>query len=262
MKRAFTLIELLVVIGIIGMMATVSIGGYAALTRGMSERGALEAARGIADIACQRAQIDRGKTYIYLFNEVTRIDSDEDVGVACGVAIAVRPIGRITRKDGSYFYDEFGDLNQSYDSTESEASEENESAKENASATVRLYNITQKSIATVREGVHLDATSQAIDLEEGDEGVGVYIKTYGFEGVGGASFSVGDEYGQEFSVMRLPPGYVFSSSVNMASQSDLGMKQVGSVIEIDATGTKNPSAPTLTIYSRRPDGSFVQVKDN
>ena len=68
MKRGFTLIELLVVIGIMGMLATVSIGGYSAVTRGMAERGALDAATGIAEAALQRAQIDRSRTYLFIFN--------------------------------------------------------------------------------------------------------------------------------------------------------------------------------------------------
>ena len=41
-RRGFTLIELLVVIGIMGLLGTVSVGGYNAMQRGMEERGVME----------------------------------------------------------------------------------------------------------------------------------------------------------------------------------------------------------------------------
>lgn len=259
MKRGFTLIELLVVIGIMGMLATVSIGGYSAVTRGMAERAALDAATGVAEAALQRAQIDRSRTYLYLFNEVTRADSEDEVGIVCGVAIAVRPVGRITRVVGDLYCDEFGDLNQSYAALDEENGNENEQAQQQSAASVRIYNLRTREIATVREGVYCDNNNLGIDLEdrEGDgNGKMQKIKAYGFKKVGGASFQVGDEYGQEFAVMRLPPGFTFSGSVTMSSASDLGMRQVGSVEVIESNDT---SAPSLQVYSRRPDGSFKSI---
>ena len=253
MERGFTLIELLVVIGIMGMLATVSIGGYSAVTRGMAERAALDAATGATEIAYQRAQIDRTKTYLYLFNEVTQLESDDTVGIACGVAIAVRPVGRFTRVSGDEFYDEFGDLNQSYSSLEEEGRDESASEKEQSSAAVRIYNIRTKESATVREGVYRSSPLSENDLEVA--GQARDICAYGFKKIDGASFSVGDEYGQEFAVMRLPPGYVFSSSVTLSSSTDLGLHRV-KVEEISPT---DGSAPSLTVYSRRPDGTFQSI---
>ena len=259
MKRGFTLIELLVVIGIMGMLTTVSIGGYSAMTRGMSERAALNAAAGIVDTALQRAQIDRSRTYLYLFNEVTRIDSDDEAGIVSGVAIAVRPIGRITRVAGDLYCDEFGDLNQSYSSLNKVSEDESQSEQEQSSASVRIYNLRTREVAVVREGVYLNS-DQASDLEDG---MGRKIKAYGFKKVSGASFQVGDEYGQEFAVMRLPPGYTFSGSVTMSSSSDLGMKQVKvetiNATSGGATGGNTASVPSIQVYSRRPDGSFQLI---
>lgn len=259
MKRGFTLIELLVVIGIMGMLATVSIGGYNAVTRGMAERGALDAATGVAEAALQRAQIDRSRTYLFLFNEVVRADSEDEVGIVCGVAIAVRPVGRITRVAGDLYCDEFGDLNQSYSALDEENGSESEQAQQQSSASVRIYNLRTLDVATVREGVYCDSDNQGVDLEDrenGDNGTPRMIRAYGFKKVGGASFNVGDEYGQEFAVMRLPPGFTFSGSVTMSSSSDLGMKQVGGVEVIEPSRT---SAPSLPVYRRLPDGSFKPI---
>ena len=254
MKRGFSLVELLVVIGIMGMMSTVAVGGYQAVTRGMSERGALDAARGVAEAALQRANIDRTKTYLYLFNEVTRVDSDDQVGQVSGLAIAVRPIGRITRVTGNEFYDEYGDLNQSYDALDDEGREKSDSEKQTSSASVRIYNIRTRNYASVREGVYPDTLTEP-DLEE--EGMRREITAYGFRKVGGeATFQVGDEYGQEFAVMRLPPGYTFSSSVQMSSVSDLGLQKAGSVLEFQPTDV---SVPSIQVYSHRPDGSFKSL---
>ena len=267
MKKGFTLIELLVVIGIMGMLTTVSIGGYSAMTRGMAERAALDATSGIVETALQRAMIDRSRTYLFLFNEVTRVDSEDEAGIVCGVAIAVKAVGRITRVVGDLYCDEFGDLNQSYAALDEESENESESEQQQSAASVRIYNLRSRDIATVREGVFCDNNNLGMDLEDREtsaDGTPRKIKAYGFKKVSGSSFQVGDEYGQEFAVMRLPPGFTFSSSVSMSSSSDLGMKQVGNVKEINATVSGSatattPSAPTIQVYRRRPDGSFQQI---
>ena len=44
----------------------------------------------------------------------------------------------------------------------------------------------------------------------------------------------------------------------MSSASDLGMKQVR-VETIDATGGNDPSAPSLQVFRRLPDGSFKSI---
>lgn len=257
---AFTLVELLMVIGIMGMLATVSVGGYAALTRGMAERGALDAAASLAEAALQRAQVDRTRTYVFTFDEVLRAETDDEAGVACGVLVAVRPIGRVTHA-GNYIADEFGDLNQGFGSLDTNANGSPSGNKEVRAGMMRLYNLTTKQWATVQSGVFFEQGLDETDLEDGERR---QMGRHGFKHLNGASFSVGDLYGQEFAVTRLPPGFIFGSSIAMNSSSDLGLKQIGSAIEVRPD---DGSAPNLQVYRIQPDGqpksigSTSQAKD-
>jgi prepilin-type N-terminal cleavage/methylation domain-containing protein len=101
-KRAFTLVELLVVVGIMATMATMSIGGYFAIARGMADRGAISTATSVISLAQERARMDLVPTAVYFYNEAIQFE-DRNKGtefVAAGVAIAVRRSGRISRITG------------------------------------------------------------------------------------------------------------------------------------------------------------------
>lgn len=261
-KKAFTLVELMVVVGLMGLMTTIAIGSYSAITRGMNDRAALDAAKSLADAALQRANLDRTPVYIYLFNEVTKLDSEMEAGIACGVAIAVRPIGRITHvPEGGFYCDEFGDLDGTFDALDEKGDEASQGEKEDSAATFfRLYNIGKRGYATVQEGVYAYELNDR-DLEDGDAGAMHKWIVHGFKTAKGdsgdtATFEVGDQYGQEFVVTRLPPGYVFSQTVSMSGTSDLGQKRVGNIIEVRPTDT---STPAIQIYARRPNGSFDSI---
>ena len=261
LRAGFTLVELMVVVGLMAMMSTMAIGSYSAITRGMNDRAAIDAAKSFADAALQRANLDRTSTYVYLFNEVTKLESDTEAGSACGVAVAVRPIGRISHVPSSgFFCDEFNDLDQTFGSLEENGEEATQGEKEKSAASYfRLYNIAQKSFAMVQEGVYAYTINDR-DLEDEDSGKSHEWTIHGFKTAsgdsGGASFRVGDLYGQEFAVTRLPPGYVFSQNVNMKSSADLGQKRVGDVIEVRATDNSRPSFP---IYARRPNGRYDAI---
>ena len=264
MRRAFTLVELMVAAALMGLMATLAIGSYSAITRGMNDRAAIDVAKTLADAALQRSNLDRTKTYVCLFNEVTKLDSEMEAGIACGLAVAVRPVGRITACPESGFYcDEFGDLDGTFGALEEEDDKASEEEKEKIAKTFfRLYNITKGGFATVQEGVYAH-TVRDLDLEDAGasgEGKEQSWKIHGFKVAKGdsgdsATFEVGDQYGQEFAVTRLPPGYVFSQSVNMGSADDLGQKQVR-VIEVRATDNGRPA---FDVYARRPNGSFERI---
>ena len=257
-KKAFTLVELLLVVTLMGVMGSLAVGAYSAVTRGMSERAALNAARALAEAALQRAQIDRTKTYVFLFNEVTRLDSDDAVGLAQGLAVAVRPCGRVSMVDGDKIYDEFGDLDRAFKSLDTDDEDASESEEQAAASVMRIYNITAQSYADVEEGFYSETVTDR-DLAKATSanptGEAATWTVYGFRKTSGSNFNVGDAYGQEFAVTRLPPGYVFSGSVSMSSTSDLGQKQV-QVIAINPDDTTTPS---FTVYARRADGTFESI---
>ena len=260
LRRGFTLIELMLVIALMGIMGTLAVGGYSAVTRGMSERAALATARSLAEAALQRAQIDQAQTYVFLFDEVLRPDTDTSVGVVQGVAIAVRACGRVTEVADGLVCDEFGDLERSFKSLVDEDDSETESEEKQKAAvsTMRIYNLRSRDSAEVEEGVRSYVVTDT-DLEEDgdkDKETAVRWKVYGFKKVSGADFKVGDAYGQEFAVTRLPPGYTFSSSVSMSSSSDIGQKSAGAVTVVRPGDS---SAPSLTVYARRPNGSFESI---
>ncbi len=268
MKKGFTLVELLAVIGLMGLMGAIAIGGYSAVVRGMSDRAALDAAKGIIDAARQRANLDRKKTYVYLFDEVVKVDSEMSAGIVNGVAIAVRPVGRVSAVVGDLICDEFGDLANTYASLSAEEGS-SDSEMEASASTMKLYSIPQKDFALVKEGVFKTSVQVNRTLEtpdgdsdetatgvSGEDWVNRRFYYYGFKRVGGgATFSAGDEYGQEFAVARLPPGYTFSSSVQMSGASNLG-QQGGRIIELNPTDNASPG---VTIYRRRPDGNFESI---
>ncbi len=268
MKKGFTLVELLAVIGLMGLMGAIAIGGYSAVVRGMSDRAALDAAKGIIDAARQRANLDRKKTYVYLFDEVVKVDSEISAGIVNGVAIAVRPVGRVSAVVGDLICDEFGDLANTYASLSAEEGS-SDSEMEASASTMKLYSIPQKDFALVKEGVFKTSVQVNRTLEtpdgdsdetatgvSGEDWVNRSFYYYGFKRVGGgATFSAGDEYGQEFAVARLPPGYTFSSSVQMSGASNLG-QQGGRIIELNPTDNASPG---VTVYRRRPDGNFESI---
>ena len=137
MKRAFTLLELLVVVAIMGLLGTISVGGYRQMQRGMEERSALETASRFIRMAYQRAQIDRKPTAVYFWNETMREADSEgyENEIVVGKAVAVRQHGRISGLNGGDgLVDEFADLNYTY-STNATGT-----AGSGAGNTFRLYN--------------------------------------------------------------------------------------------------------------------------
>ena len=245
MRKAFTLVELLVVIGIMGLLGTVSVGGYRAMQRGMAERGVMDNVNHFIHAAYQRAQIDRQPTAVYFWNETLRKADDFNAEIVVGRAVAIRRAGRVTRVDGQLIWDEFADLERSY--TRDDENEDPEGIEEgtgnNRENTMYLYpidklsEIEQNAGSTLKRSVvyqKVYANEDQItplylsgenggelpdtdggyfkrgDLEKGE------IKTYAFklasDDPGQVSWKVGMAYGFEFAQLELPHGYIFGSS--------------------------------------------------
>ena len=115
-RAAFTLVELLVVIGIMAVLATISIAGYNAASRGMASRGVIQSTISILRIAQQACEIDRVPTKVLFFNRNFRASENEPARCQ-GTAIAIKQAGRITiapKAVGGLLIDEFADWHQSY----------------------------------------------------------------------------------------------------------------------------------------------------
>ena len=266
-KRAFTLVELLVVVGIMAAMATMSIGSYFAVVRGMADRGALAAATSVISLAQERARIDLAPTVVYFYNELVQ-NKDDSKGtelVVAGVAIAVRRAGRLTRVTGNYLGDEFADLDITYGLSEGSGSLRGD--------TFRLYKFDFSGMRY--SSVYSEVTEDPIDNESylverpqnrgfrkanGDNEDPNELISYAFvQKDGNATWQVGDAYGYEFARIRLPDNYIFGGASDVPSQSQ-PIKNVSTVIKCYPDSNAS-SLDSVRVTARRPSG-WVSVGES
>ena len=280
-RRAFTLVELLVVVGIMGLLGTISVGGYRAMRRGMEERGVMQNVNFFLRAAYQRAQIDRLPTAVFFWNETIRGATADDNEIVVGKAVAVRRAGRISAIDGDDLIDEFADLDRTYPTDdgddESKVSEKN---------TLYLYPLDKLSNFGSGSGVRRSIVAGTVcnhapDLEylldEGQNGKqnrnnaqpkqvrSEEFKEYAYRLVdkGDVQWSAGMAYGFEFANLVLPHGYIFGN--DYSSNKDHPVKPVKTIvfrvgkIKYKGTTVGNPTPlDTVKVYSLRPgtDGSL------
>lgn len=236
MRKAFTLVELLVVVGIMGLLGTVSVGGYRAMQRGMADRGVMENVNSFVRAAYQRAQIDRQPTVIYFWNETIRESTDTDNEIVVGKAVAVRRYGRISQVQGQYLYDEFADLQLTYQTDD----EENSSSDENTMYLYPVDNLSDlESSSALRRSVvsgkvfKKEMTPLYLSTEngvmEGNSGDGKIV-TYAFmlENAGGVTWEPGMAYGFEFARIELPHNYIFGSAYSTTSKDPV--REAGTLV--------------------------------
>ena len=260
-KRAFTLVELLVVMGIMASLATISIGSYFAVVRGMADRGAIAAATSVISLALERARIDMQPTVVYFYNELVQ-NKEASKGtelVAAGVAVAIRRAGRISRVNGSLIHDEFADLERTYDLAEN--------ANSIRSDTFRLYrfNFSRMEYSSVySETVEDEVNNEKYlvekpvnrnfrkpngALERSDR-----LISYAFKIKGGFSgWRVGDAYGYEFARIRLPDNYIFGSAADVPTPND-PIKELSSLTLKCYPDSDSGSLETVRVRGKRPNG--------
>ena len=268
-KRAFTLVELLVVVGIMAALATLSIGSYFAVVRGMADRGALAAATSVISLAQERARIDLVPTVVYFYNELVQRKDDKKGTelVVAGVAVAVRRAGRITRVNGDLLGDEFADLDRTYGVAESQNADNGD--------TFRLYKFdfsgmkfSSVSSETVEDPIDnelylvehpVNRNFKKANGKREDENESL---SYAFKRKSGySSWHVGDAYGYEFARVRLPDNYIFGSSGSLPTDAD-PIKEIGTVIKCYPDSSSD-SLATVAVYGKRPNGwkSIGNTKD-
>ena len=268
-RRAFTLVELLVVVGIMGLLGTISVGGYRAMRRGMEEKGTMQNVNTFIRAAYQRAQIDRLPTAVFFWNETLRAATADDNEVVVGKAVAVRRSGRISAVQGQLLVDEFADLEKSYPTD----SDGGSASSENSLYLYPLDNLSQLESgssllrSTVEGRVYLHETTP--DYASGTTGKtldGGRLSSYAFKLIdqNGVQWSAGMAYGFEFANIELPHGYIFGSSYS-SSYSD-PIKEAGAMVFYVGENSVNGlvsgaglgSRKSIEVYSLRPgnDGSL------
>lgn len=249
MRRGFTLLELLVVVGIMGFLGTASISGYNALQRGMAERSVTAVASTLLRAAQERAHVDRVPTAVFCYNRLLKEPTGaEDNGVVVGVMTAIRRVGRISSVNGDMLYDEFADLDNTYEAVDNDTD-----AKKGGS--FRLYRFGGETLSEMKYAIVSDRVVQ----EEQAEMVTIFSGTAAgnqtnlmasaFCRLGGESdWKVGDGYALEFAETQLPAGYIFGTQV----PSKAGDIKLIKTIMFKPDENKNE---TIDIYQARPDGS-------
>ena len=263
-RRAFTLVELMVVIMIMGILGTVSVGGYRAMRRGIEERGVMQNVNQFIRSAYQRAQIDRLPVAVYFWNETLREETDVEPIIVVGKAVAVRRAGRLTKVQGSYLYDEFGDL--SFNRLVLDEDDEGMSGADDSGGAVQddgvyLYKISGNEGSQPQRSL-ISQTTKRMTLTEplilGGQGE---MENYAYELIdkGGVVWQTGDAYGFEFAALELPHGFIFGSTYsrsigNPVAGEDMIRFTVSANSGNGATGG-TVGRSTVQISSLRPDSS-------
>ena len=260
MRKAFTLIELLAVIGIMGMMGVAAAASYGALVNGMKERSACAAASAILREASERARIDRLPTVVYCYNVCLKEPVDDEPGIVVGMMTAIRRVGRITGVRGPLLFDEFADLDQSYEKMENE-----DELREMHGHRLYKYNDESSVQSRMQYSVVADAVyCKDYDSKPGEEGeatifTGGYnnrtniftsafynLNTSDREPSGG--WKIGDGYAVEFAELQLPDGFIFGQQLPTRTAAITEFK----AIRFDPD---SPSGETVDIYVSRPNAS-------
>ena len=267
MQRAFTLIELLMVIAIMGILGSVTVGGYRAMQRGMEERGVMENVDHFIRAAYRRAQIDRQPVAICFWNETLREETDTEPIVVVGKAVAIRRKGRFSRVSDPYLYDEFSDLDKErlIESSDDADTDNADSGSLEADNLVPIYKMNSRTsfgrslVSQTTKNVSSQNKDTLLSIMQTRE---IPCYAYVLQDAGTAGkWQTGDAYGFEFSEIQLPHGFLFGSSYHKSPREKLSggdyttiwfdvSLNSGNGADQGATGTA-----TIQVYSLRPGES-------
>ena len=287
-RDAFTLVELLVVIGIMAVLATISVAGYSAASRGMADRGVIQSTVSILRIAQQTCEIDRVPTKVLFFNQRLNDGSNEDGSTLYqGTAIAIKQAGRITinpSQVNNLLVDEFADWHQSYPMSGSanappmrffrmRAGEDESTDIDGCSVMVKPYvkpfQLKEYMIGSdVTINVWSDKHNRTANKNRPKGAPSSYVGNgndyvWGFEGGSSGSagdlttgsFKAGDPYGIEIARIDLTRGYIFGTS---APTSDKLTAATIKEIHFDPEDFKPQMKGNVTVSAMRPSsgGAF------
>ena len=254
MRKAFTLIELLAVIGIVGMLGVAAAASYGALVTGMRDRSACAAATAVLREACERARIDRLPTVVYCYNVCLKESKADDPGRVVGLMTAIRRVGRITQVKGRYLFDEFADLDQSYETSDEENYLRNMRGhrmfKYNDESSVQ----SRMQYSVVADAVYRDDGAQTVTIFSGGVNNRTNLVTSAFYNLNtsdrepSGGWKIGDGYAVEFAELQLPDGFIFGQQLPT---------KAGAITEFKAIrfDPESSSGETVDIYVSRPNES-------
>lgn len=256
MKRAFTLIELMVVVGIMAFLGVAATGGYSALQRGMSERGAVAGVSSLLKAAKERALVDRSPTMVFCYNRLLSEPTDDENGVVVGEMVAIRRAGRVTWASATDIVDEFLDFSGTYDIVK-----QNDIMKHKG---MRLWRFDDVKMSSMQYSIVADALIPLwndVSLKtnggwaEGDRSGNTNMNhvVYAFRDLGGSthqpsSWKPGNGYGFEFANLQLPKNFIFGMAIPA---------KVGDVMEVKAFyfNPESPNDDSVEIQFCMPDAS-------
>lgn len=266
MRRGFTMIELLVVMAIMALLGVAATGGYAQLQRGMRERAAVAGASALLVSAKERAAVDRVPTAVFCYNRLIREPgaANGENGVVVGVMTAIRRSGRLSYVRGKYLYDEFGDLELTYEALSDDEDFSTDGNSHSPSdldkrAGMRLWKFPtseEMQYSIVADAVWCDGSMTETIFSGGPNGSTNCLMS-AFYNLNHSdrepTWKVGDAYGFEFAELQLPHGFVFGTSVPASA----GRIELAKAVLFDP---EQDSDESVEVWSTKPNASGMPVK--
>ena len=253
-KNGFTLLELLLVVAIMGMLGVSAAAGYNQLVRGISERGTVASVAAVLRSAKERAQIDRQPTAVFCYNRLLREKTGTDeAAVAVGCMVSVRRAGRISYVRGQYLFDEFNDLDHTYETDEGSNLSNRKGMRlyKFGGRNMNMeYSIVADAVSEPDSGITLDFFSEYGGTTEGLDGNTGTLWSSAFFNLGSSDYEpgwkVGDAYGFVFAEMQLPHGFVFDGNI----PTEAGKISTPKAFYFDP---EEDNAPQIDVWWTRPD---------